>query len=81
MWRAIEVDALGDALGHVPCGVARAQVELVPEAPVRDMPALATGIRAWLRFEGRTPLQAGRPRLSTCDAPFDAAGAAPYAVP
>lgn len=62
---AIEVDALEDALGHVPCeGIARAQVELVPEAPACDMLALATGIRAWLRFEGDA-LQAAPPPAPT----------------
>lgn len=49
----VEVDQLEDALGHAPVeGVAPAQVELVAEAPAEDMLRAATGIAAWLRFEG-----------------------------
>lgn len=50
---AVEVERLEDALGHVPAeGVAPAQVDLVADADPADMLRAATGIAAWLRFEG-----------------------------
>ena len=63
----IEVDALEDALLHVPReGIAPVQCALVDAdaLPVPDMLALATGVRWWLRFEGDA-LQAAPPPAPT----------------